>query len=384
MDPSGTLQATKFWRRTAVFPTHVSNGNLIDRGWRPPKLSDPMTATAPTRFGTAPDGSDVTLVTLRHAGTTVRLMTYGASLQDFRLDGVDHALVLGSPEFDAYLTKMRYFGAVVGPIANRIANGKAPLQGQMLDFERNENDSTMLHGGTQGTGQQNWQLTSFDSRSCVMLLQFGDGTGGLPGPVALTARYSLDDAGALVLQLEGKSEVPSFCNLAHHGYWNLDDSGSLAEHKLTVLAETYLPVDAALIPLGAPMAVADTRFDFRSPHSITGPDTDTGTVKALLDHNFCLNNRSGEPALACTLQSGQLRLDISTTEPGLQVYDGTGMDTAPFVGHAGRAYGCHGGVAIEPQHWPDSPNQPSYPSILLMPGETYSQMSRFHAYKVAD
>ncbi|MFY0682766.1 MAG: galactose mutarotase [Thalassovita sp.] len=334
-----------------------------------------MPHPALTHFGTAPDGSDVHLVTLTHAGTTARVMTYGASLQDFRIEGVDHALVLGAPDFEPYLTKMRYFGATAGPVANRIAKGRAPLNGTVLELERNENNQTMLHSGSNGSSEQNWMLTSFDDRSCVMRLEFADGTGGLPGPIDLTLRYSLDDEGALLVQIEGTAPVATFCNPAHHSYWTLDGSGSLQDHKLVVQADRYLPVDQIAIPLGAPQDVVGGRFDFRTPRAITRAGEPT------LDHNFCLKDPDGSLKIACSLWAAGLQLDVATTEPGLQVYDGAGLDTAPLLGHENQPYGPRAGLAIEPQRWPDAPNNSTYPSILLTPGQRYAQLSRFHVHK---
>jgi aldose 1-epimerase len=323
------------------------------------------------RFGRAPDGSRVDLVRLRNGGTTAALMTWGASLQDFRLDGLDRSLVLGSPLFDAYPARMRHYGAIAGPVANRIAGGQFTIDGRTYELERNEKGITTLHGAGTGTGLRNWRLDGYDERRCAFTLRHGDGESGFPGNLDIRAVYALGDDGALRLDIEAVTDAPTFCNLAHHSYWNLDGTADLAAHRLSIAADSYLPVDERLVPLGDPQPVTGTRFDYRETAPVLEP---SGT---LLDHNFCL---AGADALkpACTLSAGDVRLDVSTTEPGLQVYDGTGIDTGEWAGHGGKPYGRHAGLAIEPQNWPDAPNRSGYPPSLLRPGETYRQTSIFH------
>lgn len=324
-------------------------------------------------FGRTPDGDTVETVALYNGGAYARVMSWGASLQDFRIEGVRHALVLGAPNFAPYLTDMRYFGAIVGPVANRIAQGRAPLNGRELELERNENGQTTLHGGEEGCGLRNWRILSHGEAFCTLGITIPDGTGGLPGPISLSARYQLEDDGALLLEITGQTEQLSFCNPAHHSYWNLDGSPDLSHHRLTVRADRYLPVDAQLIPTGAIGDVTNTRFDFRRErHALMG-------APEVLDHNFCLSSGPGDLRPVCWLETDDLLLEVSTTEPGLQIYDGSGLDTAP--GHHPDGYGARAGLAIEPQHWPDAPNHPEFPSILLRKGETYRQRSRFHVQK---
>lgn len=319
-------------------------------------------------FGATPGGETVEIVTLQRAGVTARVMTWGASLQDFRLEGVPHSLVLGAPDFAPYLDEMRYFGAIVGPVANRIAKGRAPLEGQEIALERNENGVTTLHGGTQGCGTQNWRILAHGETSCTLILTMLDGTGGLPGPVTLKVRYALEEDGALSLDIEAQAEQATFCNPAHHSYWTLDGSPNLHHHQLQVDADRYLPVDAEQIPTGAAASVADTEFDHREAAPVLRGETG-------LDHNFCLSDAPAPLREVCTLETEALRLSVATTEPGLQVYDGAGLSTG--LGHHPHPYGTNAGLAIEPQRWPDAPNQNGYPSILLHPGETYRQTSRF-------
>lgn len=326
------------------------------------------------RFGTAPDGADVLLAEIANGGARARVMSWGASLQDFRMEGVPHALVLGSPVFDPYPGPMRHFGAVAGPVANRIAGGRALLDGRALDLDRNERGRTTLHGGTRGASVSNWMFEGQEESACRFTLHIPDGTCGFPGPMDLRATYRLDAEGALEVELEGRTARPGLCNLAPHSYWTLDGSGRLDGHVLEIAADAYLPVDGDLIPLGGPAPVAGTRFDFRTPRPITQEG------EPVLDHNFCLREGAGMRP-ACSLSAGGLVLDVSTTEPGLQVYDASGLDTAPHAGQGGRLYGARAGVALEPQRWPDAPNHPGFPPIRLDPGETSRQVSRFHVRK---
>ena len=326
----------------------------------------------PRRFGVAPDGSSVHLTALENGGVTASFITWGASLQDLRISGVAHSLVLGSPIFEPYLTVMKHFGAIAGRVANRIADGRAELDGKTLELDRNENGQTTLHGGSLGSSVSNWSLDGFNGSSCRMSLRMQDGAAGFPGYLDLTVVYRLDDEGALIMEIEGVTDAPTFCNAAHHSYWNLSGGRDFSGHRLTVHAERYLDINSRKIPTGAPRPVEGTRFDFRAPRAVIGEGQEP------LDHNFCLHDAPGELCEAAVLEAGHLQLRLSTTEPGLQVYDGKNIDTEPFEGHGGAPYGLFAGLALEPQRWPDAPNHPGYPSIVLRPGETYGQVSKFH------
>ncbi|WP_417689414.1 aldose epimerase family protein [Roseibium sp.] len=335
-------------------------------------MTDLMTTTFPgadiRNCGSSPDGEDILQATIANGGSRATFMTWGASLQDFRREGVDHSLVLGSPDPAAYFGPMLYFGAIVGPVANRVAKGRFELNGKTYSLDRNEAGATTLHGGSKGFGQVNWTLAECSATSCSFAYRHADGTCGFPGNIDVRVRYTLEDDGALLIEIEGQSDALTHFAPAFHGYWNLDGTADVTGHGLTVPAETYLPVDDMLIPLGAPAPVAGTVFDYRVPKA---PD-------AGLDHNFCLYGaRSHDLCEMCRLEAGALRLTVESTEPGLQVYAGVGLDTAPFEGNNGKPYGRLAGVAIEPQTWPDTANHPKYPSSLLQPGETYRQVSRF-------
>ncbi|MDW4498938.1 aldose epimerase family protein [Sulfitobacter sp. D35] len=324
----------------------------------------------PARFGETQAGDAVSFVQIRNGSVAANLMTWGASLQDLRHERLPHALVLGSPRFEPYLGKMRFFGAVVGRVANRIADGRATIDGQPLALDRNEDGRTMLHGGRTGTGTVNWTLEGSDETSCRFSLICRDGQDGFPGNLSLSVTYRLEADGTLVFEAEGRTDAPTFCNLAHHAYWKLDGRPDLSGHRMIVNATHYLPVDERQIPSGDPAPVEGTRFDFRGPRPVVGAND------PLLDHNFCLVRSEGlRPA--CSLRTDLAQLDVETTEPGLQVYEGRLIDTAPAPGHGGTPYGARAGVAIEPQGWPDAPNRAEFPSVRLEPGDTYRQISRF-------
>lgn len=325
----------------------------------------------PEHFADTPDGARVDAVTLSAGGTTARVLTWGATLQDVRLDGLDRGLVLGAPELGPYLGPMRYFGAIVGPVANRIAGGTAELDGQRHVFEKNEAGRTTLHGGHLGTDARLWVLEDHDEASCLLSLALKDGEGGFPGNRDLRADYRLGDDGALTLTLSATTDAPTWINLANHAYWCLTGRDGLEDHDMTIAASSYLEVDAQLIPTGAPVPVAGTRHDFRTPRPVRRAG------EAMIDHNFCLDPGAA-PSLA--LQGDGLRLEITTDAPGVQVFDATGLHPGP--GHDGRSYGPHAGLAIEPQFWPDTPNHPEYPSIRVIPGETWQQVSRFHIRRI--
>ncbi len=320
-------------------------------------------------FGRAPDGTPVRRIRIAGGGLTAWIITWGASLQDLRMDGIAPSLVLGSDDLSAYLGPMRYYGAVVGPVANRIALGRFVLDGQTYDLDRNEAGQTTLHGGADGFGCRNWTVTGSGPDWVSLALHHPDGLGGFPGNMVVTVTYRLGPDSTLSVEMTGLTDAPTYFSPAFHGYWNLSGQADLRDHLFTVAAETYLPVDDRMIPLGDPAPVAGTVFDHRTPHPLTGQ----------IDHNYCL---TGDQPI-CRLETDALALEVRTDQPGLQVYDAGRTDTAPAVGHGGSPYGEAAGVALEPQMWPDSPNHPAYPSNLLMPGQTYRQMSEFRLIRKA-
>lgn len=321
-------------------------------------------------FGTLPDGRVVTRATISGHGLTASVMTLGASLQDLRLDGIAHPLVLGYPNLAPYLGEGRYFGAIVGRYANRIGQARAVLDGQALRLDRNQDGRHILHGGSDGSGTRNWILAEQTEDMVTLADLLPDGHMGFPGTMLVRAIYRILPGPALSLTVLATSDAPTLCNFAQHSYFNLDGQDTVAEHRLTVPAAHYLPVDADLIPLGEPAPVRGTALDFRRPVRLG--DRLDGPV---IDHNLCLApGRHAAPRQAAVLQAGGLRLTLRSTEPGLQVYAANHL-AGGAPGLTGRSYGRHAGIALESQLWPDAPNRPGFPSARLAPGQLYRQQT---------
>jgi len=324
----------------------------------------------PHRFGTLPDGRQVLRATISGHGLTASVMTLGASLQDLRLAGRDHALVLGFPRLGPYLDEGRYFGAVIGRYANRIAHGQAEIAGHRLRLDRNQDGRHLLHGGHDGCGTRNWTLAGWSEDWVALVDYLPSGHMGFPGAMLVRATWSIRPGPALVLAILAVSDQATFCNFAQHSYFNLDGADTVADHWLTVPARTYLPVDRDMIPLGAPAPVQGTHLDFRTPAAL-GPRLG----RARIDHNLCLaGRRRTEARRVATLQAGGLAMVLHSTEPGLQVYAGEHLGPGA-AGLDGRPYRRHAGIALEPQLWPDTPHHPDYPPALLEPGQVYRQLT---------
>jgi aldose 1-epimerase len=317
-------------------------------------------------LGTLSDGQTVEAITLSAGELTATVLTRGAILQDVRLKGISHSLTLGSNDVAAYGADLKYFGALVGPLANRISNATAPLGGQVLNLSANEG-TTSLHGGPNGMHIHLWTVTEQNADSVTMELKLPDGTEGYPGNRTLTARFSVTAPAQLTLEISATTDAPTLINIANHSYWNLDGTASMTGHALTVFADAYTPVDAQLIPTGK-QSVAGTGFDLRTGAILGLPEGQR------FDHNFCLNGVEGNLKQACILtgQSG-VSMRIDTTEVGLQVFDAGPILSGDFKGHNGDIYGAFCGVALEAQRWPDAPNQDGFPSCVLRPEDTYSQ-----------
>ncbi len=319
-------------------------------------------------FGSLPDGRDVARLTLRGDGLTARILTLGAIVQDLRLEGVPHPLVLGAATLAPYLGPMGYFGAIVGRFANRIAAGQFTLDGQTCHLPRNSNGRHCLHGGPEGSAQRLWSVADQTDRQAVLTLRLEDGEMGFPGRLDVVATITIEEA-ALLFDIRARTDRATPCSFAQHSYFTLDDSGTIAQHRLRLAAESYLPVDDDKIPTGEVAPVAGTRFDYRSPRALAG---------AVLDHNFCLGQARTtlRPVAWLSSTASGLQMELATSEPGLQVYTAGHLPQAGVVGHDGQPCARFAGVALEAQAWPDAPNRPHFPSAILRPGEVYHQRTR--------
>ena len=320
----------------------------------------------PAAFGTLPDGRTVRAITLRGGGLTARVLNHGAIVQDLRLDGVAHPLVLGCPDPADYLGNGRYFGAIVGRFANRIGGARFAIDGTEYRTDPNFRDAHTLHGGWHGTDIHQWQIDAFASDRITLSLSLPDGHMGFPGRMQITAQIGLADR-ALTFTLLARTDKATPCSLTHHGFFDLDGNGDIRNHRLMIAADHYLPVDHNLIPVGDIAPVVGTAFDFRQPRMIG----DAG-----YDHNFCLSDgpRAIRPVALLTGANG-LSMQVETTACGLQFYDGAYMVGVPGLG--GRVYHPHAGLALEAQSWPDAPNQPHFPDAILRPGRIWSETTRY-------
>lgn len=313
---------------------------------------------------TLPDGRKVDRLTLQGGGLTAQLLTLGATLQDLRMEGVDHPLILGCPDPADYLDGGLYMGAIVGRTANRIGGARFVLDGREYRTDPNFRARHTLHGGSRGTHWHLWTIEEVRDDRATLSLTLPDGDMGFPGTLGIRADIALRDQ-ALILDLRAEADAPTPCNLAFHGYVNLDGGGDVRGHRLRVAADRYLPVDGDLIPLGDTAPVQGTRFDFRQGRTIAPGE---------YDHNLCLSDGPVAPRVVAELtgRSG-IRMQVATDQPGLQVYDGAHF--CGLAGLEGRRYGPFAGVALETQGWPDAPNRPGFPDSILRPGQVY----RHHA-----
>lgn len=324
-----------------------------------------------TTFGHTAGGTEVTAITLGTGPLRATVLTWGAVVQDVRLAGVPYGLTLGSPDLAAYEGPMVSFGALMGPVANRIRGARAPIAGQEHRFEANLDGIHTLHGGSAGTQARVWDLREASADHVVLETVLDEGLGGFPGRRVLQATYRVTDTD-LDLEIAGTTDAPTLLNIANHSYWNLDGGDHIGAHHLEIAAERYTVTGPDLLVTGEVAAVAGTRYDFRVPRPFApGPE-------ARFDLNFALADAKRALSPACTLtgQSG-LRMEMFTTEPGLQVFDLGSFDTTPFVCHSGRSAPRFSAIALEAQGWPDAPNHPGFPAIEVTPGAPYHQHTRW-------
>lgn len=365
---------------------------LMQVGCTPPSMSH---ASAGPRgitkrpFGALADGALVDLYTLHNKmGLEARIMTYGAtivSLETRDRDGKLADIVLGFDSVSSYVKDSPYFGAVVGRYANRIANGRFTLDGQTYQLPIN-NPPNSLHGGTRGFDKTMWDAKPFENQDGVGLVLSHvspDGDQGYPGTVHAQVTYTLTDDDDLRVEYHATTDKPTPINLSQHSYFNLtgDARRDVLGHVLTLDADSYTPVDSALIPTGQLAPVTGTPFDFHAPTAI-GARINEDDVQIRYghgyDHNFVLKPAdSGLTHAAHVLEpiSGRI-MDVYTSQPGVQFYSGNFLD-GTIHGKGGRVYGFRYGFCLETQHFPDSPNHQQFPSTILRPGEEFSSKTVF-------
>jgi aldose 1-epimerase len=332
-------------------------------------------------FGKATDGTEVQLFTLTNAaGLKATISTYGGTLTSLLVpdkDGKLSDVILGFDNVSGYLSpefkkSNPYFGALIGRYGNRIAKGKFTIDGHAYQVGVNNNGNS-LHGGNQGFNQKIWTAkpgTSADGQTLTLTYLSKDGEEGYPGNLTVTVVYTLTAANALKIDYTATTDKATPVNLTNHAYFNLalGQSQDVLAHQVTIPADRYTVVDDKLIPTGELKPVKGTPFDFTTAHAI---GERIAQVPGGYDHNWVLNQASGQHSAATVYEPTTGRtMEVTTDEPGVQFYTGNFLDGS-LKGKNGVVYGKHAGFCLETQHFPDSPNQPKFPSTILKPGQTY-------------
>ncbi len=325
------------------------------------------------------DGATVHEATIRSAaGAEAKIITYGAAVRDLLVShrGGMQRVVLGLETLEDYVAHSPHMGAIAGRYANRIAGGRFMLDGREHRLPLNFIGKHSVHGGGKGFGKRVWTLAWAAPDAVALTLFSPDGDQFYPGDVTVTCIYRMTESATLRIELTATASAPTILNLCHHSYFNLDGSETVHDHRLLLDAPFMTPVDDESIPTGEIRAVAGTPFDFtvERPLGRTGE----GGAPFRYDHNFVLDGPRGMLRRAGVLSSPKngLRMEVHTTEPGMQVYDG-GKMSMPVPGLDGVRYGAFAGMCMEPQRFPDSPNRPHFPDPRLGPGEVYRQVTEY-------
>ena len=335
-----------------------------------------------TWYGTMPDSTPVYKVTLKNShGVEADVISYGGTITRLVTpdkSGQSGNIVLGFDKLEDYLSAGYYFGAIIGRYGNRIADGKFTLNGTEYQLATNDGDNH-LHGGVQGFDKKVWQMAPFataNSAGVVLTLISPDGDQGYPGKLDTQVTYTLTNSNTLDMAFTATTDKPTIVNLTQHSYFNLQGKGDILDHQLQINGDRYTPVDGGLIPTGEVASVKGTPFDFTQPKAI-GKDINVKDKQLALgqgfDHNFVIKDAPGdeliEAANVYEPQTGRT-LKVYTVEPAVQFYSGNFLDGS--TQQEGMTHALRSGFCLEPQHNPDSPNQPDFASTVLNPGEVYS------------
>ena len=338
-------------------------------------------------FGKTHDGSAVSIYTLTNAhGLEARIMTYGGILVSLKTpdrNGTLADVVLGFDTLEGYEANPGpFFGALIGRYGNRIGNARFRLDGIEYHLDKNDGKNT-LHGGARGFDKRVWTGRELPDGGLELTYRSKDGEQGFPGNLTATVAYHLTDANELRIDYSATTDKLTVVNLTNHSYFNLMGAGSgdILGHRLTLNADRFTPVDPGLIPTGELRSVAGTPFDFRKPTLIgarIGEPDQQITLAHGYDHNWVLNRSGDGLTLAARAEepiSGRV-LEVLTMQPGVQFYTGNFLD-GTIRGKGGKIYGHRAGFALETQHFPDSPNEPKFPSTELKPGQTFRSTTTF-------
>jgi len=330
-----------------------------------------------SEFGRLPDGTSIEAFVLRNRkGLEAKVITYGALLTEMHVPdrtGRMGDITLGFDNLQQYLDGHPYFGATIGRYANRIARGKFTLDGKTYTLATNDGPNH-LHGGLRGFDKVVWTPEVLDGASVKFTYVSPDGEEGYPGTLTVSVTYTLTEGNELRLDYTASTDKATVVNLTNHAYWNLGEAGSILDHILMLHADHYTPVDETLIPTGEIAPVQGTVMDFTAPMVIGSRIGRLTNDPQGYDHNYVLRSGGGKLAKAARVEdpkSGRV-MEISTTEPGIQFYSGNFLD-GTLKGKRGVVYQQHHGFCLETDHFPDSPNRPSFPSVVLRPGQVYTQ-----------
>lgn len=364
---------------TAIFIFGFEEVNVISEEpeVKPQVKEEKVMSVQTETFGKMPDGKQVDLHTLINPnGLRAKITNYGAILVSMEVpdrDGKMADVVLGFDTLDGYLGEHPYLGAIVGRYANRIGKGKFVLNGVEYKLAVN-NGPNHLHGGIKGFDKVLWKLEDIKAESDEAFVKLSylsaDGEEGYPGNLACSVTYTLTKDDELKISYEAKTDKTTVINLTNHAYWNLagQGNGDVLGHELMLNADKFTPVDKDLIPTGEIKPVKDSPMDFTRPMAIGSRINQVGMG---YDHNYVLNSGGGKLDLAARVyepNSGRV-MEILTTEPGVQLYTANWLGGS---GKSGKAYKKHYAFCLETQHFPDSPNKPDFPSVVLNPGRKYS------------
>ena len=310
-------------------------------------------------------------------GMVAKISNYGGTVTHLIVPSADGKMVdvaLGYESLDEYVSDSPYFGCICGRYANRICNGKFTLDGQEYELAVN-NGPNALHGGLKGFDKVLWASQEYETQEGPALkLSYisGDKEEGYPGTLTCIVTYTVTNDNALKIEYQAVTDKTTVINLTNHTYFNLGgyNSGNVLKQELMIAADNYLPVDETSIPIGEIQAVAEGPMDFTTMQTI-GSRIDQ--VEGGYDHNYCLNSQDGSLALGAKAKCERtgIVMEMYTTEPGVQLYSGNYLDDS--LSGKGAVYGKHHGFCLETQHYPDSPNREEFPSVVLKPGETYTQ-----------
>ena len=322
-----------------------------------------------TPFGTTEDGRDIAQIAIGSDLLAVKILTFGGVLNDVRLAGIAWPLTLGSSEVAAYEGRMSSFGSLMGPVINRIKGCSAEIDGQVFTFEKHHSGDLTQHSGNTGMHLKVWSIADHGPDFVVLKLALADGLGGFPGNREIELRYTVHQA-SISMTVQAITDAPTPFNPANHSYWSLDPTVGFSGQTFQVHSDHYSEPDENLMPTGQILPVAGSQYDFRSGSIMAGDNSQ------FYDFNFCMADQKRPLTIVATLTGTEgIRMEMATTECGLQLYDG-GTIHAPGHGtHHGASYDPYAAPALEAQSWPGSLDHAHFPDIILRPGAQYEQIT---------